>query len=379
MIHDLGSKLVRIFLVWENFQPAPDKISTSSLNNLATVCDIAKNNDLKLDVTFFTGLTSGYNWAPSWLLHGKKPIFARKVVSGGVIVNRGILNLYSNPMVFGAQILQLRTVIKALRDHPSIWCWNLGNEPDIFAQPPSDAAGEKWAIEMVATIREIDPNHPVTCGLHLASLVNNNGLRLDRIFPQMDLAVMHTYPLYAMPLAKNPLDADFVPFTCGLAAALSGKAVLMEEFGGCTAPPGKDSFNWMWMESGHFYRQFMASEEALAQYFAQVLPRLVDSGAIGALVWCFADYHPSLWEKPPCSGARHERHFGLIRPEARLKPHANVIKAFSLTQPQVISASRAIHLPFTNDEYYKHPLLKIWKLYKGGTMRQVKDDEVVRV
>ena len=37
----------------------------------------------------------------------------------------------------------------------------------------------------------------------------------------------------------------------------------------------------------------MASEEDLAAYLEQVLPRLVEVGAPGAMIWCFADYRRS--------------------------------------------------------------------------------------
>jgi endo-1,4-beta-mannosidase len=68
IIQELGLTLVRIFLLWEEFQPAPDEISTSRLKNLTSVCDIAADLDLKLDVTFFTGHMSGPNWVPTWML-----------------------------------------------------------------------------------------------------------------------------------------------------------------------------------------------------------------------------------------------------------------------------------------------------------------------
>lgn len=57
---------------------------------------------------------------------------------------------------------------------------------------------------------------------------------------------MHAYPIYGM-LARSPLDLDFVPFTCALTAALCGQPVLMEESGGCTAPPGRGSYVWRWL------------------------------------------------------------------------------------------------------------------------------------
>ena len=65
---DLGLSLVRIFLLWEDFQPDPTTVSTKALADLETVCDLAADRGLGLDVTFFTGHMSGPNWAPPWLL-----------------------------------------------------------------------------------------------------------------------------------------------------------------------------------------------------------------------------------------------------------------------------------------------------------------------
>jgi len=364
IIHELGLTLVRIFLLWDDFQPAPGEISTSMLKNLVTVCDTAASLNLKLDVTFFAGHMSGPNWAPRWMLHGEKPQHIRQVVSAGKIVNSGYLNPFSDEIVIEAEKLQLRIVVELLKDHPAIWCWNLGNEPDIFALPASDIVGEKWASDLVKTIKEVDPHHLVTCGLHIASLLYNNGLRLDQIFSKTDFAVMHSYPMYMSELTGNPLDPDFVPFTCALTAAISGKPVLMEEFGGCTAPPGKESFEWEWTSYGIETKQFMASEEALAEYFAEVLPKLMDVGVFGALPWCFADYHPSLWDRPPCSESWHERFFGLIRPDGSLKPHAKVISDFAATHPVVLPAKKVITLPYKSSEYYKNTLEKFMTLYQ---------------
>jgi len=364
IIQELGLTLVRIFLLWDDFQPAPGEISATSLKNLLTVCDIAANHNFQLDITFFAGHMSGPNWAPRWILHGEKPPYIRQVVSAGKIVDSGYLNPFSDQMVIEAEKLQLRTIVELLKGHPAVWCWNLGNEPDIFALPESDEVGERWASDLVATIHAIDPAHPITCGLHVTSLLYNNGLRLDQIFSVTDFAVMHSYPMYMTELTGDPLDSDYVPFTCALTAAISGKPVLMEEFGGCTAPPGKESFVWEWTSYGKETKQFMASEEALAEYFSAVLPKLVDVGVIGALAWCFADYHPSLWDKPPCSESWHERFFGLIRPDGSLKPHAKIIRDFAATHPVVKPARRVITLPYESSEYYENTLEKFMTLYQ---------------
>jgi endo-1,4-beta-mannosidase len=363
VIRDLGLTLVRIFLLWDDFQPQPDSVSSERLRDLTTVCDIAADTGLSLDVTFFTGHMSGPNWAPRWLLDpaAQSP---RQVVSGGQVVAGGYRNPFHDAVALRAEDLLLDTVVGALRDHPAIGMWNLGNEPDLFAVPSSSAAGRAWVRDRVARIRAHDTRRPITCGLHTDSLHADNGLRVDQVYAETDVAVMHAYPMYQS-WARGPLDPDLVPFTCALVAALCGKPALMEEFGGCTAPRGEPSQTWEWLAYGQPRAQFMASEEDLAEYITAVLPRLVDVGATGALLWCYADYAPELWDRPPCDEARHERHFGLVRPDGSLKPHAEAVRAFAATKPQVNdNPPRRILSPPTADEYYADPMGWLERCYE---------------
>ena len=41
VIADLGMSIVRIFLLWEDFQPTVGTVSRSALTDLETVCDVA--------------------------------------------------------------------------------------------------------------------------------------------------------------------------------------------------------------------------------------------------------------------------------------------------------------------------------------------------
>lgn len=340
-----------------------DSVSRAKLEHLVTVCDLAAARGLRLDVTFFTGHMSGPNWAPRWLLDGPPAPSALQTVSGDHAVARGYRNPYTDPAAIGAERLLLRTVVGALRDHPAIGLWNLGNEPDLFAEPPDAATGRVWVRDMTALIHGLDPHHPVTCGLHMASLARDNGLRADHVFAETDLAVMHAYPMYTS-WARGPLDPDLVPFACALTSALCGKPVLMEEFGGCTAPPGEASQTWSWSAYGRRRAQFMAAEEDLAGYIADVLPRLVEVGATGAVLWCFADYAPELWDRPPCDESRHERFFGLLRPDGSLKPHAEAVRAFAATRPSVRRVPRrAVHLSVSPDTFYREPA-HMMRLYR---------------
>jgi endo-1,4-beta-mannosidase len=290
----------------------------------------------------------------------------RQVVSGGVVVDASYRNMFHDSDAVRAERLLLETVVGGYHDHPGVWMWNLGNEPDLFAHPADALSGRAWVAEMTGLVRSIDPVHPVTTGLHTASLFADNGLRVHDVFAESDVAVMHGYPMY-VDWARDPLDPDFVPYLCALVTALTGKPCLAEEWGGCTSPDTPGSVVWEWSAYGSPREQFMAGEEAFAEYVAAVLPRLVEVGSTGAFMWCFADYDPALWDRPPCDegGAKHERHFGLVRPDGSLKPHADVIKRFAAAKPTIREPSRVLSLDVTTDEYYREPETTARRLYQS--------------
>ena len=369
VIKSIGMNVVRIFLLWDDFQPEPNMVAADKLANLVKVADIAAETGLGLDLTFFTGHMSGPNWSPRWLLGGDLPPSAhqhwlRDVVSAGKRVDQGYRNMFHDEMALSASRLLLQTVVSALKGHPGLWMWNLGNEPDLFAWPNTSDEGAAWVKEMVTLIKSIDPAKPVTIGLHGDGLHRDNGLRIDKVYAHTDVAVMHSYPMYS-DWSRKPLDPDYVPFTCAVTAALSGKPVLMEEFGGCTAQPGEPSHIMKWTETnGRAREQFMAGEEDFAEFLSLTIPKLQDSGATGAMLWCYADYVPELWDLPPCQNAQHERWFGLVRPDGSLKPHAKVIQEFSQSKPQVKPIPAYAQLELNPDVYYQNPVGHLKELYK---------------
>ncbi|HYI23494.1 MAG TPA: hypothetical protein VEX62_12775, partial [Candidatus Limnocylindrales bacterium] len=214
-----------------------------------------------------------------------------------------------------------------------------------------------------SVIRELDAETPITIGLHLPSLEADNGLRVDRAFETCDYSVMHAYSVYA-DWADGPTDTELVPFVCALTAALSGKRVLAEEFGAPTAPPGEPTQQLAWKVDGVSRQRTLLAEDELARHLETVLPRLVEIGAAGALVWCFADYEEPLWNRPPLDRARHERFFGLVRPDGSLKPHAEVLKRFAATSPLVAEAPALPDLSISGADYYSSPRDNLLRLYR---------------
>src|SRR5581483_4801199 len=102
-IHAAGCDSVRVFLLWEDFQPAPEQVSDEALRKLVAVADEAARQQLSLVPTFFTGHMSGVNWFPVWALERGDEAQRFRIVSGGQVVQAKLKNWYSDQRIINAQ------------------------------------------------------------------------------------------------------------------------------------------------------------------------------------------------------------------------------------------------------------------------------------
>lgn len=376
MIADLGLDVVRFFLLWESFMPDPHTVDPVMLGRLVEVADVAQELGLRIQPTFFTGHMSGPNWSPPWLWTDtpvrpgeKQNLSVRRLDYPG----HRIFNIYTTGWVIDAERRKIAAVCGALRQHPAVWGYSLGNEPDLFCRPPTAAVGRAWVRDRVADVRAAaGAGTKVLIGLHTASLDADVGLRIHDVAAETDVSVMHGYSMFS-PVARDKLDSDYVPFACALTAALAGRPVLFEEFGICCWDPtlghGEGRFVDMPRWDGSVRREFIASEEQAAAYYAAVLPKLVRVGALGAFAWGFMSYDPRIWDREPCNRQTHERFFGLWRSDGSLRPMGKVVADFARSRPTVRPPERTVELDVTPQAYYDDPLNHQKRLYaRWGTL-----------
>jgi hypothetical protein len=205
------------------------------------VCDAATNLGLGLDVTFFTGHMSRANWA-RLDIQGMPQAGARPLVSGHRVVDAGYRNYFTDPVVREAQRITLRAVVGAYKDHPAIWMWNLGNEPDLFAIPPDQEAGREWTGDGGdRQEHRLAPRHPRTARGQPAFTHPQRSPHLRGT----DVAVMPPTPCTC--LGPAPARSDlYRPLR--LTTALCGRATLAGGVG--AAPWDRSSETWEWTSMG---------------------------------------------------------------------------------------------------------------------------------
>ena len=117
-IAEAGMDCVRIFLLWEEFQPAPREIDGGRAGLLVEVCEIAVRAGLQVIPTLFTGHMSAANWLPSWALGmALDPVPRFPAVSRGRPTGRMLRNWYSDPAVADAQAWFCGEIAARLRGH----------------------------------------------------------------------------------------------------------------------------------------------------------------------------------------------------------------------------------------------------------------------
>jgi endo-1,4-beta-mannosidase len=352
-------KLIRIFLLWEDFHPEVSGISGETLNHLVQVADTAYDSGIQILPTFFTGHMSGINWLPPWMVQSFGGEERFPIYSAGELRRGSIRNMYEDRDVWKAQKLLIRETTSALRGHPAVWGWDLGNEPSNLVLPPSKDAARGWLEEMVTELKRWEEDLPVTLGLHQEDLEEDRNLGPGEAARFCDILSMHAYPGYTT-WADGPLDDKVPLFLSLLTQWLGEKTVLLEEFGVPTQPSSEILDR---DERKKLGRIVLVSEDDGEEYSRRILELLDAHGFLGALFWCFSDYDPALWDIPPLNDRIHERFFGLFRWNATPKGAAKVASHFS---PEKTSKRLSWEwIDIDRRDFYERPLEHLEHLYRN--------------
>lgn len=346
--------MVRVFLLWEAFQPEPKRVENSALKNLTRLCDAAHDDGLKVILTLFVGHLSGINLLPLWLLEGKKVEQRFPIYCSGRLCEANILDFFRERELRKAQKLLLREVAGALEHHPAVFAFDLGNEPSNLLVPMEDYL-RLWLEDMAEEAKRYD-DVPVTVGLHQEDLLRREGFNPGIVKDYTDFLSIHAYPFY-LPFMDVQLDETFPLFICELTGWLSGseKKVVLEELGAPSEPP-------MDTERGVVS---LFHEEEIERYLSGALRLVFSSGIDVALLWCFSDYDRPLWDTPPFDRNVHERFFGLRRFDGKEKSYANLKKQLKIGPRRRVAQE---WIDVERDEYFRDPashMKRLFERFKG--------------
>ena len=170
----------------------------------------------------------------------------------------------------------------AYRDDPTIFAWELANEPRRYPQA--------WIDDTAALIKSLDPNHLVAAGVEGALPWREQDFRAAHDGPHIDYATVHIWPQNwswydpQQPASYETAAAkalDYLREHAAVAAAL-GKPLVLEEFG--LARDNEPLHNILGPASPTTYR-----DRFLAAMLAEVDASVAAGGPLaGSNVWAWS-------------------------------------------------------------------------------------------
>lgn len=370
-IRGLGLGLVRFGLLWHEFQPEADRLNHRMLDRLGVVLDAAEEANLRALPVLFTGYAAGALWYPAWALEEGTPDHhvPRLLVHGREVKGYRVKDFYEDQGMLEAQRRFLREVVGYYADHPAVWGWELGGEPERARLARATGAAEEWWGTLANLAHELAPEARLVLSLDQGSLASQTALRLDHLAELGGFVALHAHPDRS-PVAEDPLDADFVLYVLTLARALWGKVPLLGSLGIGTVPTPGDPGTFLTSRTADV-RVYLASETEQAEYVEKVLDGSWQMGAPGVWLMAYADAPEAQWEEPPFDEAIGERAAGVVRRDGTEKPAAEVVRRFAqrLQRDEKRPPAPGRKLEVDPDEYYRDPaslFARLYQVYQEG-------------
>ena len=232
-IAELGFDVVRFFLRWDAFQPAPDRMDRTRSRRFERVMDVDCRRGLRAMPTLFCGHMSGVNWLPAWTLDPQRRTDAFARSADGTA--RRTASATSTPI----RDCSKRSAFarEPARPARSSGVVGVGSRQRVFKRARTGDPARRRGVERAA-----DGHAARSVGRagHRRHARRGSGTRpqhptvVDR--RPWAFATMHGYSVYSA-FSRGRLDPDVVPFLAALQASCSGKRVLFTEFGNPTCPP----------------------------------------------------------------------------------------------------------------------------------------------
>ncbi|MGE5253906.1 MAG: glycoside hydrolase 5 family protein [Planctomycetaceae bacterium] len=353
---EYGLGLIRIFLLWEDFQPEINRVSARALGDLVRTGDLAHDRRIKILPTLFCGHVSGINWLPPWMVEGGKSAYP--LFSKGMIRKGRARNMYSDREVRKAQKLLIHETTGALQGHPAVWGWNLGNQTSKLVSPPSRDSARAWLEEMVTELGRWNSSLPITWAMDRSDLEEARVPSPRDLAPYCDFLSLEMQADQAA-WADGPLDEKARLFLTLVTRWLGGKEVMAGDMGVPTEPLLPYLTEGDRKKLG---KVGLIKESDAETFIEKTLGLLKENGVKGVLARSFSDYDSSLWDKPPLNERVAERFCGLFRRDGSAKPVARLIRDFPREgKPRDLSWDWVDMRP---EEFGKDPAGHLPRLYR---------------
>lgn len=340
----LGCDTVRLCLVWEDFQPGPERTNSAALRNLEHALDAAHAAGLRVVPALFPVAAGGALQIPYWAngpdvagalrrsgrdrsLVVVRPPGLVPVLTGAGYRPAQAGDLFSETTAVEAQRYLVRELVGYFGAHPAAWTWQLGEGLERVHRPASERAARAWLGNLADEARRARP------GVQLLGVASARGLELragprpEDIAAACDLVGVAADP-QELPPENQRRHTSYPAFMHALVAGLAGRRAIVTSVGMAAGLPGGPG----WIDDQSYGRQlraYVADAGGQAAFVEAALDRLYRAGAAGVWLASYADYPEELWRTPPLDRALRQRALGVVDAAGREKPAAEALRSFA--------------------------------------------------
>jgi hypothetical protein len=378
-VASLGCDTVRLCLLWEEFQPGPERLGGQAMRFLEHALDSAHEAGLRTALCLFPVAVGGALHIPHW---ANGPDVARALRRAGreralvVVRPPGLVpvltgagyrpaqagDLFSEVTVLEAQRYLVREIVGYFGAHPAAWAWQLGEGLERVHRPASRDAVRAWLAGMAEEARRQRPEVRLLGATSLRGLELKAGPRPEDIAEACELLGVAADP-QELPRENQKRHTSYPAFMHAVAAGLAGRRAIVTSAGMPTAPPHEQG----WGEDQSYGRRlavFTGDESQQATYVDTLLERLYRDGAGGVWLAAYADYPEDSWRVAPLDRSRRQRTLGLVDSSGREKPAAEVLRSFAAGL--ATSERSQPHTPpptLDSERYWHEPRLRLHELW----------------
>ncbi|MHC1695895.1 MAG: cellulase family glycosylhydrolase [Eubacteriales bacterium] len=339
----LGMDHIRIHCIWTVFQPNAATVSTTVLDRLHELLDIADESGLDVEVTVLNGFLSGFSFLPSFCLSG----------------NGGHKNIFTHPHIIKAEKLLFSAIAQRIGGHPRFMGFDLGNEMNVLQYSGESFTleqGDAWYGEIMAHCEAIAPGKLHVNGVDHNPWFSDTSFSREAMSTLGRVTSLHTWIEFTGARSKyGAMDAGCVrlPEYClELAKAFSA-----------------DNDRLVWIQEFGASGEWMSSEKVPDFAEATIKNVLSCENLWGVTWWCSHDLDRTLQDFHPL-----EYDLGLLDVNNNVKPAGvrikELIRDYKANPIPVVKRTTALVLPedaFAQDTPFVYPNYPIWRFAERYT------------
>lgn len=201
----------------------------------------------------------------------------------------------------------MRNLVESVKDDPRVLAWDLTNEPDWVSHQawewtmdiPAATKRMHWFKRMIDEIKEIDPNHPISCGTNFC---------YTQWSPEVPFSLESIVDFVDFHYYRRNNRSYWLDERIRQMKEHTTKPILIGEFGFPTYP------------DFHIHGEPEHNEELQVEYYRHYITDIAKEDISGFVQWALTDCVPGNADEPD------EGTYGIVRMDLSWKPAAEMIR-----------------------------------------------------